>query len=268
MRKILIGFLFFIVLINSADALVGINPPSGSLSMFSDMYFFAEVEISGVNDVYGFQFDLSYDPSIFEIEQISDVSEGTFLNRSGLDKTFCINPDVSTSGLIDNFACSRVGSGSGVSGSGVLANIKLKIKSLTTFPQTSDIVLSEVKISDMDSVALGEEQGTRTCNSNKEWGDCVVSPDGNGGDGGNGNGGGFLPPIVTDGEEEEDSFYSGDVNNDGCTDIRDLALVGANFGLTPEDTGFDPRADINGDGEVIMFDVVIVGIDFGSGCGG
>lgn len=294
MRGILVGFALSLVLINSASALVGIEPSPGSLSIFSDMYFVVNATISGVDEVYGFQFDLTYDPSIFEISGGSDVYKGTFLNRNGQDDDYCVSPDISTPGLIDNFACSRVGLGS-VSGTGVLAGIKFKLKPLTTLPSTSDIVLSEVKISDRDSQPLdnstedgnatvyecmegetrscimSDREGTRTCNSNNQWGVCYVPPSGPGPGGSPGpvNGGYPEPPNETDDNGEdgdgEEPFPSGDINVDGCADIQDLALVGANFGLGSVDPGFDSRADANGDGEADIVDLVLVAIDFGSG---
>ena len=45
----------------------------------------------------------------------------------------------------------------------------------------------------------------------------------------------------------------GDVNRDGMVDISDLAIVGANFGLTGQND-----ADVNGDGVINIFDLVTV----------
>jgi hypothetical protein len=191
-------FLFFT---NSADALVSIEPSSQDLSILSDSYHFVDLTISGVNDVYGFQFDLSYNDNVFDSSVMDNdtISEGTFLNRSGLDKTFCVYPYFTTSGLVDNFACSRTGTTVGVNGSGVISNIKFELESITAFPAISNLVLSRVKISDIDSNPLDNSSqngqvtvyeclysrsetdscifndcpGTSTCNSSNEWGVCV-----------------------------------------------------------------------------------------------
>ncbi|NIO21854.1 MAG: hypothetical protein GTN76_14270 [Candidatus Aenigmarchaeota archaeon] len=289
MRGVLVGFIVFLVLINSASALVELDPASEDLSIFSDMYkpFVVNVTISGANNVYAFQFDLSYDPNIFEIESASNISNGTFLNRNGQDSDYCINANVSTPGLIDNFICSRTGSGS-VSGSGVLANVKFKLKSLTTFPSTSDLILSNVKISDINSQPLdnssqngnatvyeclsGETKGcvggTRTCGSNNQWGGCIASPDGNG-NGGPSNGGPPSGPSNggngEDGDGNGEEPSSGDVNGDGCVNTLDLAIIGVNFNLS---SGFDERADLDNDGKVDVMDLALVALDFGSGCNG
>ena len=306
-----------------ALALVKIEPDPVELSAFSDFNFTVNVTISGVDNVYGFQFDIEYDPDILEV---SAVSEGTFLNNSGLDKTFCLGPDLSTSGLINDFACSRIGQGD-VSGTGVLASITFGLKPVKADPLfTTQLVISDLKLSDINSQPLdnstqdgqvriyeclnGETrscsvngcEGTKTCNSSNEWGECVPSGgeneicDGldNDCDGlvdeglsrdcsenhygvcavgtetcSDGEWSGCPQPeneICENGIDEdcdgEDSPCMGDIVDDGCVDIQDLVIVGSNFGLT---SGFDPRADVNSDGEVDIFDLVIIGRDFGNG---
>jgi hypothetical protein len=279
MRKILIGFvLAFALLSFSANALVGIDPASKDLSIFSDPEFVFNVTISGVDNVYGFQFDLVYDTDAFEILNESDVSRGDFLNRNGQDQDHCVGPDISVPGLIDNFACSRVGSGN-VSGNGTLANVKLTLKPSATLPSVSNIVLSNVKISDINSQPLdnssqdgnvsvyeclqGETRscpgGTRTCTSGNIWGSCQIT--GNGGPPPGGPPPGYVPPPPSNGNGDGET-PQGDIDEDGCVDIDDLLLVATNFGLT---SGFDPRADLDGNGKIDIFDLVIVALDFGKG---
>lgn len=285
MKRALIGVVLFLVFLPiPAGALLEIEPSSETLSVFSDTYFFINITISGADDVYGFQLDLSFDNSLFEIW---NVSGGTFLSRNGQDSDYCIDPDYSTSGLVDNFACSRTGVGS-VSGSGVLAKMTFRLKPLTTSPSTGSFVLSSVKISDRSSQPLdnstqdgnatvydclsgetrscvvGEYEGTKTCGTGNSWGECVAYTDGNGNGGGSPGGPGVYPGPQegTNGEGEGDDAYSGDVNGDGCVDLQDLALIANNFGLS---SGFDERADINGDGKIDIFDLVLVALRFGSG---
>ncbi|MCK5021419.1 MAG: hypothetical protein KAS32_30690 [Candidatus Peribacteraceae bacterium] len=200
----LLTILFFIVSINSVMALVEVVPKSKDLSIFSTFKYEVNVTISGVDDMYGFQFDFTYDPDVFEITGTSDISEGTFLNNNGAVTTSCIDADISTDGLINNYACTRYGSDTGTSGSGVIASVMFRLKSLTTFPDSSDINISSLKISDINSQSLDNSlqsgnvvvyeclynggtdpeskscssnncQGTQECNSNNEWGDCSVS---------------------------------------------------------------------------------------------
>jgi len=189
-------FLFSLIfIINPASALVKVEPSSKDISIFSSpQQFTLNITINSVNNVYGFQFDLGYNSNILDVVS---VSEGKFLSRSGQDGTFCVNYKTDTPGLVKNVACSRMGSGS-VSGNGILANVTFKLKSITSFPAVSNVVLSEVKISDINSQSLdnskqdglitiyeclsGETrsctinscQGTKTCDASNHWGACVA----------------------------------------------------------------------------------------------
>ncbi|UCD07426.1 MAG: hypothetical protein JSW41_00370 [Candidatus Aenigmatarchaeota archaeon] len=278
MKKIfLIGFALFLALINSANALVEISPASEDLSIYSDTEYVFDVDISGVDNVYGFQFDILYDPGVFEITDPADVTKGTFLNRNGQDQDTCTNADVLVPGIIDNYACSRMGSGS-VSGNGTLATVRLTIKQSAVTPNTSSIQLSNVKTSDINSQPLdntsqngtanvyeclyGETRtclgGTRTCTTGNIWGSCQTTSNG----GGPPPPPGGVPPPPSNGENGDGETPQGDIDEDGCVDIDDLLLVAANFGLT---SGFDPEADLDGNGKIDIFDLVIVALDFGKG---
>jgi hypothetical protein len=282
MKMVLVGFALFFVLINSAYALLEIKPSSETLSVFSDAYFFINITISGVDDVYGFQLDLGFNNSIFEIW---NVSEGTFLSRNGQDSTYCINPDFSTSGLVDNFACSRIGVDS-ISGSGVIAKMIFRLKPLKASPSEGNFALSSVKVSDRSSQPLdnssqdgiatvyeclsgetrscvvGEYEGTKTCGTDNSWGNCIVYTDGNGNGGGPSGGPGFYPGPQEETNGEEEYAYPADINGDGCVDLQDLILIAKDFGLS---SGFDERVDINGDGEIDIVDLVLVALKFGTG---
>ena len=76
-----------------------------------------QVEISGVTNLFGFQFDFEYDPSALSYQS---WSEGSFLNRNGQDQTLCIPPS-SSAGAARNAACTRTGS-LGIEGAGNLAS--------------------------------------------------------------------------------------------------------------------------------------------------
>ncbi|MFH1237790.1 MAG: cohesin domain-containing protein [Candidatus Aenigmatarchaeota archaeon] len=197
-NKILLAFfcLSLTSLFTSAgsSALVKIVPASYNYSIFSASQFTINVNISGASNVYGFQFDMHYNSTVLEFVRIQ---ESTFLNNSKQDRTFCLTPDTSVPGVINDFACSRIGSGS-VSGSGVLANVTFRLKPLVAFPGNGYINLSELKISDMNSQPLdnsrqngtakvyeclqGETKpcivnscaGTQTCGSDKKWGGCIA----------------------------------------------------------------------------------------------
>ncbi len=83
-----------------------------------------DVLISGINDLYGYQFSLSFDPKIL---QASSVSEGSFLSSGG-GNTFADGGTIDNSlGTVSFIFNSLVGAVPGVSGSGNLARINFNV---------------------------------------------------------------------------------------------------------------------------------------------
>src|ERR1700722_10467709 len=78
--------------------------------------FAADLNISGVTDLYGFQLDLSFDPTIL---QATDVMEGSFL-PSGGDTFFIPGTIDNNAGLVVFNADTLLSAISGVNGSGKL----------------------------------------------------------------------------------------------------------------------------------------------------
>lgn len=113
----------------------------------SEHGFTAMVMVDSVQDLHGYQFDLVYEPTFFEVV---DVSEGTLLKRDGT-KTYWLNP--SAKGKI-RVASVRIGK-KGVDGSGTLATINFKVKNsalragwAARYPR---LALSSVKLSDQNA---------------------------------------------------------------------------------------------------------------------
>ena len=97
-------------------AIISLLPSSSTISQGGDLTI--AVELSDVNDLYAFQFDVQYDPGI--IAAVS-VSPGTFLNGVSFFPGFIDN----TLGVVTFVADSISGPGAGVSGTGLLASIVL-----------------------------------------------------------------------------------------------------------------------------------------------
>jgi len=55
----------------------------------------------------------------------------------------------------------------------------------------------------------------------------------------------------------------GDINGDKIIDYKDLGLLGASYGLSLGDTGYNPNADLNNDGIVNYKDLGILGAHYG-----
>src|ERR1022692_4762920 len=90
----------------------------GSTDVSVNQVFTLPVDIAGVSDLYAFQFDLAFDPTIL---QLLSVSEGSFLPSAG--STFFIPGDIDNIGgdAISN-ADTLVGDIPGASGDGDLVD--------------------------------------------------------------------------------------------------------------------------------------------------
>jgi hypothetical protein len=55
----------------------------------------------------------------------------------------------------------------------------------------------------------------------------------------------------------------GDINLDGKTDVKDLAIAGKAYGSVPGSSTWDPRADVNIDKKVDVTDIAIIEKYFG-----
>ncbi len=110
---LLIFAITFISPVLYGDAIVSI----GSVSTFPGLTVNLPIDISSVTDLYGFQFDVLYDPAIV---QLLSIDEGDFLSSTGL--TFFIPGSIdNTAGLASFTANTLLGAVSGASGTGILA---------------------------------------------------------------------------------------------------------------------------------------------------
>ena len=104
------------------------------------------VDILGVADLYAFQFDLSYDPSVLEGTLIT---EGDFLPSGG--PTFFIPGTIdNVAGAITFNADTLIGSTSGVSGTGTSLVVQFQLISPGTSPLTlSNVILLDSTLTDI-----------------------------------------------------------------------------------------------------------------------
>ena len=120
---------------------VYIDPPSKSISETGNVS--VNVSISDVQDLYGFQFDLTYNPGVLKF---LDIHEGPFLGSDG-NSTFWSNPNTSTPGFLDNTISTRLGMVGGLDGNGVLATLLFS----PVANGTSEINLTDVILGSPDS---------------------------------------------------------------------------------------------------------------------
>lgn len=106
-------------LIDSANAIPVVSVSSSSSAVSLGDSFSVSIDITGVTDLYGFQFDLLYDGAVVHA---SDTTEGSFLANAGT--TFFIPGAVdNVNGRLTNTADTLIGPVPGASGNGTLASL-------------------------------------------------------------------------------------------------------------------------------------------------
>lgn len=103
----------------SAPAAAGVVSISGPSTVGPGSTFQLEVDASGFTDLYAYQFDVVYDPTLFKAR---NVVEGAFLSSAGT--TFFDGGTVDdVAGTITFILGTLIGPGAGASGAGVLAQL-------------------------------------------------------------------------------------------------------------------------------------------------
>jgi len=128
-----------------APADLTLNPSSGRVGTVDSSYQ-AQVTVSGVNDLAGFQFDLHFDPAII---QATGASVGSFLGSGGRGSGG-VGPTIDNANGKVTFGGYSYGSQPGASGSGTLAAVSFA-------PQisgTSTLTLSNVQLVDTVSTEI------------------------------------------------------------------------------------------------------------------
>ena len=150
-----------------AAPIVSIQPAVKSVSVNDT--FSVDVAIADVADLYGFQFELSFSPTVLAV---TNITEGAFLSSGG-EATFFIPGDIdNNAGTISLTADTLIGAISGVTGDGILASVSFQARGAGN----SAIVLSNIKL--LDS-ALNEITSFTTTNGTVEvsGGTTIPLPD-------------------------------------------------------------------------------------------
>jgi hypothetical protein len=116
---IVLGSLLLLSGFHSAEALPTLSVTLADSTPTVGETFAANVNITGIDNLYAYQFDLLFDPTLL---QASIVTEGAFLPTGGTTIFFPGTID-NVSGLIDFTAAVLTGDIPGVTGTGALASV-------------------------------------------------------------------------------------------------------------------------------------------------
>jgi hypothetical protein len=160
MKFVITGLLALMLIVSSGCLSSGpAEPTVNSNSIFVSPYnqnvnvgdtVTVYVELKEVQNVLGYQFDLSYDPDVLEF---TGASGAGFLEMEG-HQTFFVNPDSSVAGELKHVAEAALRGGEGISGSGKLAGITFVAKKAGT----SSLVVSGEKIINKDNQEISLEK--------------------------------------------------------------------------------------------------------------
>ena len=139
-----------------AQTILSLTPSPMSIEINDS--FDLEVRVENVSNLYGFELDITFDPSKMEV---LSVDEGGFLSRNGVDSVFQLPRTIdNTNGRVSNVGWVRLNPGIGISGDGILAVIHFKEISGASAPYTTNVafVESETKLSDpsANSIQISE----------------------------------------------------------------------------------------------------------------
>jgi hypothetical protein len=132
---LLAALLLFVPSQARSAASLSLQPPATAVQVGGS--FSVQLNVSGASNLYGWQVDVSFDPSV--IHALS-TSEGTFLSSGGFTTFFSNGTLNNTLGLVDNMLATRLGSVPGANGNGLLATLNFQ----AVGPGVSSITLGNV----------------------------------------------------------------------------------------------------------------------------
>ena len=139
-----------------ADTLAAVSIDPSSTPVIVGNPVNLNVDISNVSDLYAFQFDIGFDPTILSA---TNTTEGAFLPSGGA--TFFVAGTIdNVGGTITDTADTLIGAVPGVGGDGVLATLQFQAIGNGTSPITLlNIILLD---SNLDEIAFTSTDGSVT----------------------------------------------------------------------------------------------------------
>jgi hypothetical protein len=137
-----------------------IQPATQSFSLWSSPQSIrVNATITGVTNLYGYQYDVPFTQSAFSIAA-ANITEGPFLKTGGVT-TLCIPVTIST-GMVRYLACTRTGS-TNVSGTGNVTTLAFTVN-LSTSPVAARINITNSKLSNIYSQTMTHTTANGTVN--------------------------------------------------------------------------------------------------------
>ena len=197
---------------------VYIQPPARKVT--TNRTFMIETAIAMVDPTFAAQFNLRFDPNLMTA---LNVTEGGFLRQGNVQTypSFAIDNE---NGTVRFWNTRQDGRNGGVNGTGMLARITFRMKSIDRGVRDGAFDLSDVILVDVNNTMLSAEI----------------------------NRGRFVIRHL-----------EGDVNNDNRVDVQDLAAVGIAFTSRPGEQFYNLDADLIEDDLIDIFDLSLVGINLG-----
>ncbi len=220
-------FMFFLLSLTGALAAVNISLLPSQSEIEAEEMFTVSIEVSGAENLYGYEFGITFDPARFEV---LTVREGEFFSRSGQDPTYLLAPILDNgSGTARQIVGVRLTPGAGATGTAMIAQLEFKEKSNEKSDYSSSISFSgQGKLLDPELKPLTVQE-SNAC-------DIKVS----------------IPNV------DPDPDTVGDVNEDGDVDLTDAILClqticGIETGETVSTT-----ADVNSDGKIGVAEAIYI----------
>ena len=130
-----------------SDAILSVQPSTTTAN--TGELFSVNIDVSGVTDLYAFQFDVTFDPNILGF---SSITEGSFLTGGG---TTSFIPGTDVDGTLSFTADTLVGPVTGTSGDGTLATLSFWALSPGSSPiDLSNVILLDSSFADISATTV------------------------------------------------------------------------------------------------------------------
>lgn len=125
-----------------------------------------DINIGAVDDLYGCQFDLNFDPKVLKVV---GTQAGDILSFDGASTYWSVSEVDNRVGRIDNAICVRKATKEGISDSGTLATVIFELKNVS-ISDTTKLNLGNIKLVDADTHKIG----VSTKNALLNWEELLI----------------------------------------------------------------------------------------------